>query len=134
MPTKTPTKTTAPPTTSPTAAEDAAAMKLAVKINSIRSGQNPVAFASVNLGGCFAVHNIKIMDGSKGLFVNMPSYKDGKGEYRDICFPITKEFRERMYGEILTAYEQAMQTSQTAEQKQDAPDYGSEQPAEGMKM
>lgn len=70
-------------------------MKVDVKIGSIRPEGNVRAYASVNLNDCFAIRNVKVVDSSKGLFIAMPSYKAGNGEYKDICFPVTKEFREQ---------------------------------------
>ena len=63
------------------------------------------AMASVTLCDVFCISGIKIMDGSKGLFVSMPSNKDKKGEWHDICFPVTKEFRKVMNDSILNAFE-----------------------------
>lgn len=65
----------------------------AVKIHSLRPEGSCRATASVNINGCFAIRGIKVMDSSKGLFVSMPSYRAGNGEYKDICFPCTKEAR-----------------------------------------
>lgn len=52
-----------------------------VKIHSLRPEGSCRATASVNINGCFAVRGIKVMDSSKGLFVSMPSYRAGNGEY-----------------------------------------------------
>lgn len=131
MATKTPTKATeqkavqAPTPGIPT--------KIDVKINTIRPGSNPVAFASVNLNDCFAIKGIKVFDGSKGTFVGMPSIKDGKGEYQDVCFPVTKEFREQLNNAVLSAYEQALQNQHTQSDKQAQAPTEPQQSAE-MKM
>ena len=45
------------------------------------------------------------MQGSKGLFVGMPSQPDGKGGYRDMAYPVTKEFRAQLNSAVLDAYE-----------------------------
>jgi stage V sporulation protein G len=63
------------------------------------------ASASLTLGGAFAVHGIKVVDGQKGLFVSMPSYKSGEG-YKDIFHAVTAEDRERMNTAVMEAYEQ----------------------------
>lgn len=66
------------------------------------------AYASVNIGGAFAVHGIKVIDSVKGIFVSMPfnSYKkDGKVEYSDICHPITAEARNELIEKVTEAYE-----------------------------
>ena len=52
----------------------------------------------------FVVQNISIVEGKNGLFVSMPAYKTGKGDYQDIAFPISKEFREKLYSSILDTY------------------------------
>lgn len=87
-------------------------MKVDVKISSIRPEGNVRAYASVNLNDCFAIRNVKVVDSSKGLFIAMPSYKAGNGEYKDICFPFTKEFREQLNNAVIDAYNQALTQSQ----------------------
>lgn len=65
------------------------------------------AYASVNIGGAFAVHGIKVIDSVKGIFVSMPSNsykKDGKVEYSDICHPITAEARNELIEKVTEAY------------------------------
>lgn len=66
---------------------------------------NCCAMVSVTLANVFCISGIKIMDGSKGLFVAMPSAKNKKDEWHDICFPVTKEFRKVMNDSILNAFE-----------------------------
>lgn len=94
------------------AAEQPLPMKIDVKISSIRPEGNIRAYASVNLNDCFAIRNVKVMDSTKGLFIAMPSYKSGNGEFKDICFPITKEFREQLNNAVIDAYRQALTQSQ----------------------
>ncbi len=69
---------------------------------------NVKAYASVNIGGIFAVHGIKVIDSVKGIFVSMPqsSYKkDGKMQYSEICHPITAEARNELIDKVTEAYE-----------------------------
>lgn len=66
---------------------------------------NCCAMVSVTLANVFCISGIKIMDGSKGLFVAMPSAKNKKNEWHDICYPITKEFRKVLSDSILNAFE-----------------------------
>ncbi len=63
-----------------------------------------VAFASVTIDDIFAVNNIRVVNSEKGLFVAMPQVKDAKGEYRDICFPVTAEMRKLLNDAVLGAY------------------------------
>lgn len=76
---------------------------------------NVLANASVTLNGCFAVKGVRVMNGSKGLFVSMPSYKSGSG-YKDICFPCTKEFKQTFDSVVLEAYQQEMRPQEHPEQ------------------
>ena len=80
-------------------------MEMDIRIFSYR-GDGPVAAtASVTLNGCFAVRDVRIMEGKNGPFISMPRRKVN-GEYRDICFPCTKEFKQRFDQAVLGAYEQ----------------------------
>ena len=63
--------------------------------------------ASVLLDDEFAVHDIRIIEGTKGLFIAMPSRKTSTGDYRDIAHPISQEVRSMFEKEILDAYEKA---------------------------
>ena len=63
--------------------------------------------ASVLLDDEFAVHDIRIIEGTKGLFIAMPSRKTSVGNYRDICHPISQEVRSMFEKTILDAYENA---------------------------
>lgn len=102
----------APQVPEQTSAEQPIPIKVDVKIGSIRPEGSVRAYASVNLNDCFAIRNVKVMDSTKGLFVAMPSYKAGNGEYKDICFPVTKEFREQLNNAVIDAYKQALTQSQ----------------------
>lgn len=62
----------------------------------------------------FVVSNISVVDGEKGLFVSMPSVKTGKSykgkpDFRDVCFPVTKEFRQTLYDAVLDEYNKALE-------------------------
>lgn len=64
---------------------------------------NVKAYVSIVLNECFAIHNIRIIDGNKGLFVAMPSVK-GENRFHDICHPITQELRKLLSKEIIEKY------------------------------
>ena len=89
----------------PAPAQEPAALELDVKIHSINTSGNVLAY--VSLGGCFAVRGLRIVDSTKGPFVSMPGYK-AKDGYRDICFPCTKEFRQQFQDAVLYAYHQEL--------------------------
>lgn len=84
-------------------------MKIDVRINSLMPGEGSAkATASANLDDCFAVKNIRVVEGKNGLFVSMPSYKGTDGEYHDLCFPTTPELRKQLNGAVAEAYKQAI--------------------------
>ena len=84
-----------------------------VKIHSLYPEGSCRASASVNLNGSFAIRGLKVMEGANGLFVSMPSYRTGNGEYKDICFPCTREVRSQLNEAVLNAYQQALAQSQS---------------------
>lgn len=95
---------------------------VSVKINRMIEKENTKlkAVASVFIDRVFAVHEIKVMDSQKGLFVQMPqnSYqKDGKMVYEDIFHPLTADSRKELCDAVLQAYEQQLDMS-------DAESYG----------
>jgi stage V sporulation protein G len=63
------------------------------------------AVASITLDDEFVVHDIKVIEGEKGLFIAMPSRKASDGEYRDIAHPINSDTRERIQNNVLAEYE-----------------------------
>ncbi len=66
------------------------------------------AVVSITLDDEFVVHDIKVIEGEKGLFIAMPSKKSADGEYRDIAHPINSSTREMIQGTILENYEKAL--------------------------
>ena len=66
------------------------------------------AVVSVTFDNEFVVHDIKIIEGEKGLFIAMPSKKATDGEYRDIAHPINSETRDKLQQIILENYEESL--------------------------
>lgn len=64
------------------------------------------AVASITFDECFVVHDIKVIEGTEGCFIAMPSRKTADGEYKDIAHPIKTETREELIKVILAAYEE----------------------------
>ena len=62
--------------------------------------------ASITFDDCFVIHDIKVIEGSEGYFIAMPSRKTADGEYKDIAHPINTETREQLIKAILTAFEE----------------------------
>ena len=66
------------------------------------------AVVSITMDDEFVVHDIKVIEGEKGMFIAMPSKKTADGEYRDIAHPINSSTRELIQNIILDAYEKAL--------------------------
>ena len=78
------------------------------------------AYASVTMDGCLGIRGVKVVEGgSDGLFVSMPSRKTENG-YKEVCFPVTKEFREQLHKAVLEGYRQAVTQNQVPVQAQDS--------------
>ncbi len=107
-------------------------MDFNVRIYPIKTDGALKANASVNINGFFAVSKVRILEGTKGLFVSMPQYKGQNGEYKDICFPCTKEAKQAFDKAVLSAYEQTMAQKQSKEQAQEAPKQEQSQQMAGM--
>ena len=90
-----------------------------VRIDSLvdYEGSKTKAFASANIGGAFAIHGLRVMDSEKGLFVSMPSRKDGEN-YREVFHPVSTEAREELNKKVLAAYEQKLTEEQSQEQEE----------------
>ena len=80
-----------------------------VRVRKIAKESKMKAIVSITLDDEFVVHDIKIIEGDKGLFIAMPSKKASDGEYRDIAHPINSQTREAIQRVILESYERALQ-------------------------
>ena len=78
-----------------------------VRVRKVAKEGKMKAVVSIKLDDEFVVHDIKVIEGEKGLFIAMPSRKASDGEYRDIAHPINSETRERIQTIILEQYEKA---------------------------
>ena len=91
-----------------------------------RSGSKLLANASVNIAGAFAVQGFKIFQSENGPFVRVPSHsyvKNGTQKESDTFFPVTKEAREKLFGQILQSYEEVMAQEHHQGQEADREDY-----------
>lgn len=80
-----------------------------VRVRKITKGGKMKAVVSITLDNEFVVHDIKVIEGDKGLFIAMPSKKAADGEYRDIAHPINSATRENIQRIILERYETALE-------------------------
>ncbi|MDY3108979.1 MAG: septation regulator SpoVG [Lachnospiraceae bacterium] len=86
-----------------------------VRVRKITAEGKMKAIVSITIDDVFVVHDIKVIDGEKGLFIAMPSKKATDGEYRDIAHPINSKTREDLQNLILSRYEQTLLEPDTEE-------------------
>jgi stage V sporulation protein G len=81
-----------------------------VRVRKIAKDGKMKAIVSVTFDNEFVVHDIKVIEGEKGLFIAMPSRKTADCEYRDIAHPINSDTRQQLQEMILDEYEKAIPT------------------------
>ena len=79
-----------------------------VRVRRVAKEGKMKAVVSITIDEEFVVHDIKVIEGEKALFIAMPSRKATDGEYRDIAHPINSATRERIQNIILEKYEQVL--------------------------
>ena len=79
-----------------------------VRVRRVAKEGKMKAVVSITIDEEFVVHDIKVIEGEKGMFIAMPSRRASDGEYRDIAHPINSETREKIQGIILQKYEQVL--------------------------
>lgn len=79
-----------------------------VRVRKVTKEGKMKAVVSITIDDEFVVHDIKVIEGEKGLFIAMPSRKAGDGEYRDIAHPINSTTRDNIQRLILESYENAL--------------------------
>ena len=83
-----------------------------VRIRQVTSESRLRAVASITIDECFAVHELRIIEGKEGLFVAMPSRQVGDGTFKDIAHPINATAREKIQTAILAKYEEELKNEQ----------------------
>ncbi len=78
-----------------------------VRVRKVAKQGKMRAVVSVTFDNEFVVHDIKVIEGERGLFIAMPSKKSTDGEYRDIAHPINSDTRKVLQDTILEAYDKA---------------------------
>ncbi len=84
-----------------------------VRIRKVAKEGKMKAVVSITIDEEFVVHDIKVIEGEKGLFIAMPSRKASDGEYRDIAHPINSATRDFIQTMILEKYEETVAESET---------------------
>ena len=99
-------------------------LDFSVKVTPIeREDSSLRGIGRVFLNDSFVVGNVRLIEGDKGMFISMPDYRtdryrDGKPIYREIVFPVTKEFREKLFG----AFEKEYATEKTKSKEKADPE------------
>ena len=88
-----------------------------VRVRKVAKEGKMKAVVSITIDEEFVVHDIKVIEGEKGLFIAMPSRKATDGEYRDIAHPINSNTRERIQKLILEKYEEVMAAEDDIEEE-----------------
>ncbi len=83
-----------------------------VRVRKVSKEGKMKAVVSITVDDEFVIHDIKVIEGEKGLFIAMPSRKATDGEYRDIAHPINSTTREKIQKMILEKYEEAVQAAE----------------------
>ena len=79
-----------------------------VRVRKTEKEENKLrAIVSGTIEECFVIHDIKVIEGTDGLFIAMPSRKMKDGDYKDIAHPINAETRKELSDIILKAYAEA---------------------------
>ena len=86
-----------------------------VRVRKVTKEGKMRAVVSITIDDVFVVHDIKVIEGEKGLFIAMPSKKATDGEYRDIAHPINSETRDRIQSLILEKYQEVASESEDEE-------------------
>ena len=86
-----------------------------VRVRKIAKEGKMKAVVSITIDDEFVVHDIKVIEGEKGLFIAMPSRKATDGEYRDIAHPINSQTRDRIQGLILEKYQELLAAEEAEE-------------------
>ena len=86
-----------------------------VRVRKVTKEGKMRAVVSITIDDLFVVHDIKVIEGEKGLFIAMPSRKASDGEYRDIAHPINSETRDKIQSLILEKYQEVASESEDEE-------------------
>lgn len=87
-----------------------------IRVRKVAKEGKMKAVVSITIDDEFVVHDIKVIEGEKGLFIAMPSRKAADGEYRDIAHPINSTTRDRIQTLILDKYQEVMNETDAQEE------------------
>ena len=80
-----------------------------IRVRKLSSESKMKAAVSITIDDVFVIHDIKVIEGDKGIFIAMPSKKGSDGEYRDIAHPINSDTRSELQTMIISAYQKSLE-------------------------
>ncbi len=85
-----------------------------MKITDIRvfpvNEQRLKAYVSITLNDCFVIRDLKIINGTHGLFVSMPSKKNKAGRFKDVAHPLNSETRNMIESAVFKVYKKELKS------------------------
>lgn len=79
-----------------------------IRVRKVEGTGKLKAIVSITIDDCFVVHDLKVLEGTDGLFITMPNRKNSKGEFKDVAHPLNTGTREKLKSAVLAAYEQSL--------------------------
>ena len=89
-----------------------------VRVRMVNKESKMKAVVSITIDDVFVVHDIKVIEGDKGLFIAMPSRKAAGGDYKDIAHPIKSDTRKMIQNEIIDRYYQELENAESEESEE----------------
>lgn len=86
-----------------------------VRLRKIETEGKLRAYVSITFDDSFVVHDLRVIDGNKGMFVAMPSKRLPNGDHKDIAHPINTEIREKIQNAVLDVYSREIEEASQAE-------------------
>ena len=80
-----------------------------VRLRRIETEGKLRAYVSITFDDSFVVHDLRVIDGTKGMFVAMPSKRLPNGDHKDIAHPINTEIREKIQNAVLEVYQKEVE-------------------------
>ncbi len=105
-----------------------------VKVRRIKTDGKMKAVVSITIDDCFVVHDIKVIEGSNGYFVAMPSKKIGDGNFKDIAHPINAETRALIQDVIFKEFENTSEPESREEAVVETVDFETEDVGLGTEL
>jgi len=78
-----------------------------VRLRKVTGETRIKATASITFDNVFVVHDLKVFEGTNGMFVTMPSKKTPKGQHKDIAQPLNQDTRNYIEAKVLEAFMKA---------------------------